>query len=263
MAVVKKLKVIGIIPARMGSSRFPGKPMVRICGMPMIGHVYFRSKMSRLLDEVIVATCDQEIFDYVHSIGGKAVMTASSHQRASDRAAEAMQKFEKNSGSKVRIAVMIQGDEPMLNPAMLDAVVRPLIKNDLLIANLMTPLEAQHHDDPNDVKVVVDKKQNALYFSREPIPSSKKSTGKLPIWKQIGIIAFQRDFLLKFLRLPSTPLEKIESVDMLRVLEHGYDLKMVPVFDKTYGVDIPEHVHLVERLLRKNVLSKKYLKFKD
>jgi 3-deoxy-manno-octulosonate cytidylyltransferase (CMP-KDO synthetase) len=260
VAIKKKLPVIGIIPARMAATRFPGKPMVKICGMPMIGHVYFRSKMSRLLDEVIVATCDKEIFDYIHSIGGKAVMTSHSHQRASDRAAEAMQKFEKTLGRRVGIAVMIQGDEPMLNPATLDAVVQPLIKKNLLIANLMTPLEASHHDDRNDVKVVVDKNQNALYFSRAPIPFSKNFSGELPIWKQIGIIAFQRDFLLKFLKLPHTPLEKIESVDMLRVLEHGYDLKMVPVFDKTYGVDIPGHVRLVERLLKKNVLSKKYLK---
>jgi len=253
-------KIVGIIPARMAATRFPGKPMIKICGMPMIGHVYFRSQMSRLLDDVIVATCDAEIFDYVHSIGGKAVMTSTSHQRASDRAAEAMQKYEKASKFKVSIAVMIQGDEPMLNPATIDAVVKPLMKSERLIANLMTTLEADHHADYNDVKVVVDQKFRALYFSREPIPSTKKSKEKINLWKQIGIIAFKRDFLLKYLKLPSTPLEKAESVDMLRVLEHGYELQMVPVFDKTYGVDVPEHVPLVEKLLKKDALAKKYLK---
>lgn len=258
--VNSKGKIVGIIPARMAASRFPGKPMVKICGMAMIGHVYFRSRMSRLLDDVIVATCDQEIFDYVHSIGGKAVMTATTHQRASDRAAEAMQKYEKSTKSRVSIAVMIQGDEPILNPTTIDAVIKPLIKTERLIANLITPLDPQNHADFNDVKVVVDQKFRALYFSREPIPSTKKYKEKVDLWKQIGIIAFKRDFLLKYLKLAATPLEKAESVDMLRVLEHGYELQMVPVYDQTYGVDVPGHVPLVEKLLKKDVLAQKYLK---
>lgn len=256
----KKNLIIGIIPARMAASRFPGKPMAKICGMPMIGHVYFRSKMSRLLDEAVVATCDKEIFDYVISIGGKAIMTSVKHQRASDRAAEAMKKFERAYGKKVSIAVMIQGDEPMLKPRMLDAVIKPLVADqELLITNLMAPLERDHMADVNTVKVVVDKNNFALYFSREPIPSPKKWAGPMVAWKQIGIIAFRRDFLLKFLQLTPTSLEKIESVDMLRVLEHGYDLKMVPIKDETWGVDTPEHLQTIEDLLKQDVLSRKYL----
>lgn len=261
MKTKKNSLIVGIIPARMGSSRFPGKPMAKICGMPMIGHVYFRSKMSRLLDETVVATCDKEIFDYIISIGGRAMMTSLKHQRASDRAAEAMTKFEKASGKKVGIAVMIQGDEPMLKPGMVDAVIKPLLaQDDLQITNLMKGLEVKDMPDVNTVKVVVDCNKEALYFSREPIPFSKKWPGSIPAWKQIGIIAFRRDFLLKFLRLPHTPLEKIESVDMLRVLEHGYDLRMVPIKEETYGVDTPEHLSFVEKILKKDKLSRRYLK---
>ena len=132
------MKIIGIIPARLASSRLPNKPMADILGMPMIGHVYFRSKMSSIFDEVYVATCDKEIYDYITGIGGKAVMTADTHERASDRTAEALLKVENETGSKVDIVVMIQGDEPMITPEMISAAVQPLLEdNSLNITNLM------------------------------------------------------------------------------------------------------------------------------
>ena len=134
--------IIGIIPARMGSSRFPGKPMAKIAGVPMIGHCYFRAAMSRTLDAVYVATCDEEIADYVHSVGGKAIMTSPDHQRASDRTAEALKHIEDETGQSVDIVVMIQGDEPMLRPAMIDEAVAPMLKDDsILVTNLMAPLK--------------------------------------------------------------------------------------------------------------------------
>ena len=132
------MNIIGIIPSRLASSRLPQKPMADILGMPMIGHVYFRSKLSSMLNEVYVATCDQAIVDYIESIGGKAIMTADTHEHASDRTAEALLKIEQTTGEKVDIVVMIQGDEPMITPEMISASVEPLLNDQsLMITNLM------------------------------------------------------------------------------------------------------------------------------
>lgn len=256
------MNIIGIIPARMGSSRFPGKPLMKILGIPMVGHVYFRSKMSKLLSEVYVATCDKEIAEYVASIGGKAIMTKDTHERATDRTAEAMEKIEAETGNKVDIVVMIQGDEPMVTPDMIDAAVQPLITNEtVFVSNLMAPLlSAEEHDDKNEVKVVVDRASDALYFSREAIPSRWKLGTNVAMNKQVCIIPFRRDFLLKFNALESTPLEIAESVDMMRVLEHGYKVRMVlsPTAN-TYSVDTPEDLSCVESLLREDKIATQYL----
>jgi len=244
----------------MASSRFPGKPLAAICGIPMVGHVYLRSKISRTLGDVYVATCDNEIVRYIESIGGKAIMTADTHERASDRCAEAMTKIEEATGKKIDIVVMIQGDEPLLYPDMIDKSIEPLMKDDSIhVVNLMGPLKTrEEHDDPNEVKVVVDRNDLALYFSREPIPSWKKGAKELPMLKQICIIPFRRDYLLKFNALPQTPLEIVESVDMLRVLEHGDKVKMVPVDFDTYSVDTPEDLVKVELLMAKDPLFPSY-----
>lgn len=254
------MKIIGIIPARMASSRFPGKPLAKIQGIPMIGHVYFRSKLSGLLDEVYIATCDQDVKDYARSIGANAIMTSSSHERASDRAAEAMQKIEKEQGKKMEIVVMIQGDEPMLYPEMIDDAIRPLQEDEeIQVVNLMAKMDSrEEHDDPNEVKVVVDRRGFALYFSREPIPSRKKGVDDVPMLKQVCIIPFRRDFLLMFNKLTPTPLEIIESVDMLRVLEHGYRVKMVISDRRTYSVDTPEDLACVEICMKDDELIKQY-----
>lgn len=254
------MNIIGIIPARLASSRFPGKPLAKICDVPMVGHVYFRSKMSKALREVYVATCDKEIADYVISIGGKAVMTSNTHERASDRTSEAMIKIEQESERRVDIAVMIQGDEPMLYPKMIDEAIKPMLEDDnILITNLMSPLKSRYeHEDLHEVKVVVDKKNYALYFSREPIPSWKKGAKSVPMLKQVCIIPFRRDFLIKFNELEPTPLEIVESVDMLRVLEHGYRVKMVLTEFSTYSVDTKEDLMKVEDLMKSDKLVTKY-----
>lgn len=254
-------KIIGIIPARMESSRYPGKPLAKINGIPMIGHVYFRSKMSKLLDKVYVATCNQEIADYIESIDGKAIMTSNKHKRASDRIAEALLKIEKSTNKKIDIVVMIQGDEPMIYPEMIDEAVKPLIDYDnILVSNLMAPLKnKKEHDDPNEVKVVVDKDNFALYFSREPIPSDKKESNNCYRNKQVCIIPFKRDFLIKFNELEPTPLEKIESIDMLRVIEHGYKVKMIPTKYDTYSVDTKKDLEHVEKMMQDDSLIQKYL----
>lgn len=254
------MKVFGIIPARMASSRFPNKPMAEILGMPMIGHVYHRCKMSKILMDVWVATCDREIYDYIESTGGKAVMTSDAHERASDRCAEAMLKIEQNTKQRIDIVVMIQGDEPMISPEMIDEAVKPLLEDESIqTVNLMSTMKSrEEHNDPNEVKVVVDKNNFALYFSREPIPSWKKGAKEVPMLKQVCIILFRRYFLLRFNNLPQTPLEIIESVDMLRVLEHGYKVKMVLTNCETYSVDTIEDLRKVERLMENDKLIMQY-----
>jgi len=253
-------KIIGIIPARMGSSRFPGKPMAKINGIPMVGHVYYRSKMSSKLDDVYVATCDKEIADYINLIGGKAIMTSDKHKRASDRVAEALGKIENQIGGKVDIIVLLQGDEPMIFPEMIDEAVQPFLNNDeIVVTNLMAPIRTiQEFQDPNEVKVVVDNKNYALYYSREPIPSNKKEPNEKYMFKQVCIIPFTRDFLIKFNQLEPTPLEVIESVDMMRILEHGYKVKMVPTNYDTYSVDTKEDLSRVEKLMKADKLIQKY-----
>lgn len=256
------MNIIGIIPARMASSRLPNKPMTNILGMPMIGHVYFRSKMSSILDEVYVATCDKEIVDYITSIGGKAIMTADTHERASDRTAEALITIEKETGKKVDIVVMIQGDEPMITPEMVSAAVQPLLDEaDLNITNLMERMATiEEHEDPAEVKVVVDKANNALYFSREPIPSRKKGVSNVPMLKQVCIIPFRRDFLIEYNEMEQTPLEIIESVDMNRLIENGIPIRMVMREEETFSVDTKSDLDRVNALMEGDVLTKKYLK---
>lgn len=255
------MNIIGIIPARMASSRFPSKPLFPIAGVPMIGHVYFRSKMSQMLSEVYVATCDAEIKDYMDVIGGKTIMTLDTHERASDRTAEAMLKIEDSDGKPVDVVVMIQGDEPMLHPDMIDLAVQPLLKDaQVQVVNLMGELHSlEEENDPNEVKVVVDRLGDAIYFSREPIPSRKKGASNFKGRKQVCIIPFRREFLLQFNRMAQTPLEIIESVDMLRLIENGYKVRMISSDYDTYSVDTSEDAKRVETLLRDDVLLKQYL----
>ncbi len=254
------MNIIGIIPARMASSRFPGKPLAKINGIPMIKHVFCRSRMSSLLDEVYVATCDQEIFDYITNIGGTAVMTSDQHERASDRTAEALEHIERKTEQRSDIVVMIQGDEPMLRPEMIDEAVGPLLEAEsILVSNLMAPLKSkEEQDDTNEIKVVVNKNNFALYFSRVPIPTRCRKGENIPMNKQVCIIPFQRDFLLKFNELEPTPLELAESVDMMRVLEHGYNVKMVPTKYDVYSVDTENDRAKVEKLMNHDDLIPQY-----
>ncbi len=253
------MKIVGIIPARMASTRFPGKPLAKICEMPMIAHVYLRSKMCKSLDGIYVATCDKEIAEYVESIDGKVIMTSDAHKRASDRTTEAMLRIEEATGKKIDIVVMIQGDEPMLRPEMIDKAIKPMLEDDTIpVVNLVAPLKSrEEEDDPNEVKVVVDLDFYALYFSREPIPSRKKAADSFVMYKQVCIIPFRRDFLRTFNKLSPTPLEIVESIDMLRVLEHGYKVKTVLSRFDTYSVDTPDDLREVEKLIKDDSLKEK------
>ena len=254
------MNIIGIIPARMGSSRFPGKPLATIAGMPMIEHVYKRVVASDKLAGAYVATCDAEIKEVVESFGGKAVMTKDSHERASDRVAEAMLKIEEATKERVDIPVMIQGDEPLVFPEMIAEAVDPMLEDArILVTNLMGSLKSkQEQEDRNEIKVVIDKEDNALYFSREPIPSKSKTTADIAVYKQVCIIPFRREFLLEFNALAQTPLEIIESIDMLRVLENGRKVKMVKTQFETYSVDTKEDLKRAERVMLKDYLYQGY-----
>ena len=255
------MNIISIIPARMGSSRFPGKPMKEILGIPMIGHVFKRVKMCETLKEVYVATCDTEIFNYIESLGGKAVMTSDSHERCADRCAEAMLKIEKDTGQKCDIIVIVQGDEPLTFPQMIDEAVKPMIEDsNITITNLVADLNSvEAFENPNEVKVVMDKNNNALYFSREPIPSRQKS--KLGFMKkQVCVIPFKRDFLLEYNKMEQTPLEKIESVDMMRIIENGGKVKMCNTNYTTKAVDSKEDLDLVSEIMKDDELFQHYKK---
>lgn len=245
------MKVIAIIPARMESSRFPGKPMAKLLDKPMIGHVYERVSQTRLADTVVVATCNQEIFDYIESIGGRAVMTANTHERASDRCAEALLKVESELSARFDVVVMVQGDEPMIHPNMIEEAVQPLVDDpEINVVNLLGEIKNDSEfEDRNCIKVVCDIHGNALYFSREPIPSRSK-VSRVPMGKQVCVIPFRRDYLIAYTNLAPTPLEIVESVDMMRILEHGENVYMRPTRYVSQAVDTPEDLEKVEDLMR-------------
>jgi len=244
------MNILALIPARMGSSRFPGKPLAKIHGKPMIGHVYDRVSKCDLLIKTVVATCDNEILEYIESIGGEAVMTGSHHERASDRCAEALSILEKSDGIKYDIIVMVQGDEPMTHPNMIEESVKPMLNDSsILVTNLLGNIKNNDEfEDRNCIKVVCDLNSDALYFSREPVPSRKY--GKVEMKKQVCVIPFRREFLLKYISLEPTPLEIAESVDMMRVMEHGHKVRMVPTLYDTHAVDTVEDLKKVEKLMQ-------------
>ena len=254
------MKSIAIIPARMGSSRFPGKPMKEIHGVPMIGHCYLRTKMCKDLFETYVATCDKEIYDYIKSINGNVVMTSASHEMACDRASEAMIKIEKEINSKIDIVVMVQGDEPMVTPEMISESLKPFTEDPTVnIVNLMSEMETvKEFEDPNEVKVVVDTNSNAIYFSREAVPSQKKFSSEVPMLKQVCVIPFRRQYLLNFNAMTRTSLEIIESIDMLRIIENGEKIRMVMTAVNSLSVDTPYDLDRVRKVMLNDPLIKKY-----
>ena len=229
------MKATVIIPARMGATRFPGKPLADICGKPMIQWVYERASQAKSIFHVLVATCDQEIADAVRSFGGEVVMTSDKHRSGTDRLAEAAAKLDTD------VIVNVQGDEPLIDPASIERAVQPFIDDPSTnMTSLMVPIDAESAKDPNLVKVVVTQDNNALYFSRSPIPYERKPLETRSIYGHVGLYAYTKDFLLKFASLEPTPLEMAESLEQLRVLEHGYRIKMVEIADRPLGVDTEE-----------------------
>ena len=241
-----KPKVIGIIPARYASSRFPGKILVEIAGKPMIQRVYEQSYKSLLLDELLVATDDQRVIDCVTGFGGKAIMTAGHHQSGTDRIAEVMTKRSED------IVVNIQGDQPLLDPVMIDETVQPLIDNpDIQMSTIKTRIEQESYQDPAVVKVVTDMAGFALYFSRSLVPFPREEK-EIAVFEHVGLYVYRKDFLLHIAKLPQSPLEKIELLEQLRVLENGFKIYVVETkSDRAAGVsvDTPEDLADVEKII--------------
>ena len=247
------MKVLALIPARLASTRFPNKPLAQILEKSMLQHIVERVQLCKEIDQVAVATCDQEIIDHVQSLGHQAIMTSDLHERASDRCAEAVTKLEKSENTKYDIVVMVQGDEPMTDPRMLSDVLRPFTNDpNLQVVNLYADIQPGEFTSTNCVKVVMDLVGNALYMSRAPIPVSMDGIER-PSGKQLGLIAFRRQALQKFTELTPTPLEVNESVDMLRFLEHGIEIRMQRTIYRTHAVDIPSDIAEVERLMKQQI----------
>lgn len=244
------MKHLALIPARMGSSRFPGKPLAPIAGKPMIGHIVERVSACRLLTHTAVATPDEEIAEYVRSIGASAVMTSHSHVRASDRCAEALAILEEEHGIRYDSVVMVQGDEPLVTAGMIEEALVPIeADSSVEVVNLLgTFTTEEEFESPHSIKVVVDSVSDALYFSRRPIPTGAPDA-KVPRYKQVCIIPFRRDFLIEYTNLTPTPLEIAESIDMLRVLEHGRKVRMVPTAYESHPVDTEEDLARVEQMM--------------
>jgi 3-deoxy-manno-octulosonate cytidylyltransferase (CMP-KDO synthetase) len=225
--------------------------MAEILGKPMIGHVYERVAKSELLLMTAVATCDHEIYDYIESIGGTAVMTADTYERASDRCAEALLKLEKDNNVKYDIVVMVQGDEPLVNPSLLDDLTKIFEDETIDIVNVMTRFsDVDDYTDRNNIKVVIDRDSDALYFSRQPIPFDPTQLNVNKAFMQTGIIAFRRDTLLDFNEIPESFLEVCESIDMNRVIENQGKVKMHLTADILIGVDVEADIAKVEELMK-------------
>lgn len=254
------MKAVGIIPARLAATRYPNKPMALIHGMPMVGHCYHRTRLTPGLSAAYVATCDDEIAKYVRSLGGSAIMTATSHTRATTRTAEAMQHIEAEIGERVDVVVMVQGDEPLILPATIGETLAHFSDPAVEIVNIMSRLRTREQFvDKNNVKVVVNQTNDALYFSREPIPSPWRGLEGVPMYMQTGIIAFRREVLLRFISMAETRLEQIESVDMNRVLETGGRIRMVLTEAVTIGVDTPQELKDAEELMLRDATMARYL----
>lgn len=237
-------RVVAVIPARMASSRFPDKPLAMIAGLPMIEHVRRRAQLAALVHDVVVATCDRAVADVVTAAGGKAVMTADTHERATGRVAEAMTTLAGD------VVAVIQGDEPLLMPDEIDRMVEPfLTRADLECVSVLSPLQSDaDYSNPSIVKAACDRSGHIMYFSRAPIPFFQRR-GQAPVFRETGLRAFRADFLQTYSRLPETPLERVESVDLMRVLEHGHKIFAVRTAAPTLGVDHPADVALVEAAL--------------
>jgi 3-deoxy-manno-octulosonate cytidylyltransferase (CMP-KDO synthetase) len=241
-------KVVVVIPARYGSTRLPGKPLVSLAGIPMIQRVYERAKMARRANHVIVATDDERIAKVVEGFGGEARMTRADHRTGTERVAEVAAHVAGD------VFVNVQGDEPLLDPAAVDTAVQALLEEPAAaISTVATPIKRPADImDPNVVKTVLDFDGNALYFSRAPIPWVRDSAGKIQVrhLKHLGLYVFQREALLEYPTLPQGDAERIEQLEQLRWMENAWKIRVAEVEHDAVSVDVPEDVARVEKLLR-------------
>ena len=246
------MEVIGIIPARYSSTRFQGKVLADILGKPMIQHVWERAKQAVVLDDLIIACDDERVARVAEEFGAKVAFTAKGHACGTDRICEVINPLD------VKIVINIQGDEPLIHPTMIDAVTQALLDDSSIsMATVMKTIEDPAViNDRNIVKVVIDKNNFALYFSRSPIPFHAKESGiRLPIYfKHIGLYGYTKDFLFIYKNLPVSYLERVECLEQLRVLEEGFRIKVIETKYDTIGVDTPEDLEKVKQYLQKEKL---------
>ena len=244
-------KILGVIPARFASTRFPGKVLAQIAGKTMLQHVYQRASLATYLTSVIIATDDDRVFDAAKSFGARVRMTRSDHLSGTDRAAEVA------SAEDAEIVVNIQGDEPLICPAAIDAALLPLVHDpDLVMATLKKRIEDRREiTDPNVVKVVTNGSGDAIYFSRCAIPFERETSGKTPYFKHIGLYVYRRDFLLGYSALPVGPLETAEHLEQLRALENAFSIRVVETDYESLGVDTPQDLERVSRLFGASILQ--------
>lgn len=247
------MRVTAVIPARFASTRFPGKPLAPLLDKPMIQWVYERTCTSIRVDRVIVATDDERIAAAVRGFGGEVALTSPDHPTGTDRLAEVA------AGLDSELIVNVQGDEPLIEPLMIDQAVAPLLEDaGIRMGTLKTAVTScEEFLNPNVVKVVCDRDDFALYFSRAPIPCARDLLADLPTnweqvqaWKHIGLYVYRREFLLQYPQLPATPLENLEKLEQLRALEHGVRIKAVTTGAASLGVDTPDDLRQVEARLR-------------
>jgi len=244
------VNIVGIIPARYASTRFPGKPLALIAGKPLIQHVVEQCQKARSLSEIIVATDDTRIFEVAHNFC-RVEMTLPDHPSGSDRIAEVAERISCDA------IVNIQGDEPLIDPNVVDAVANALAQNEMSTAATAIK-NLSEYDNPNVVKVVVNAAGRALYFSRRTIPylreaasrSASEQLAAFPFLKHLGIYGFRRGTLLRLVKFPVSPLENAEKLEQLRALDHGINIAIVKVNYDSVGVDMPEDVAKVEKILR-------------
>lgn len=241
------MKILCVIPARYASTRLPGKPLKDVAGKPMICRVYDRASQAKTLSGVVVATDDDRILRAVEEHGGRAMMTAKDHPTGTDRLAEVAAAY-----PDVDLIINVQGDEPLIEPSLIDELGRAFDGDDgLQMATVMTPMEDEaEQKNPNNVKVVTDKNGCALYFSRSLLPYPRNDAGT-PVYKHIGIYAYRREFLLAYAKMEPTPLERAESLEQLRALENGYKIKCIRTDARFVGVDTPEDLAKVNEIYRK------------
>jgi 3-deoxy-manno-octulosonate cytidylyltransferase (CMP-KDO synthetase) len=242
-------KVVVVIPARYGATRLPGKPLVQLAGKAMIQRVYERAKLAQTASRVIVATDDERIRQAVEAFGGEARMTRADHRTGTERVAEVAAHVDGD------VFVNVQGDEPLLDPAAVDTAVNALLEEPRAdVATVATPIKTPADImDPNVCKVVLDFDDNALYFSRAPIPWVRDTAAKIQVrhLKHLGLYVFQRDALLEYATLPQGELERIEQLEQLRWMENGVKIRVAEVEHDAVSVDVPEDVARVEKLLQK------------
>ena len=239
------MKVLCVIPARFASTRLPGKPLKDIAGKPMVVRVYERASKAARVDEVLVATDDERIKAAVEAAGGRAMLTRADHPTGTDRLAEVAETY-----PEVDVIVNVQGDEPLIEPALIDKLAEQFESApELQMATVKTRIEDEEEQkNPNNVKVVCDQQGYALYFSRSLMPYPRKEG--CPVFKHIGIYAYRRDFLMKYAKMAPTPLEKAESLEQLRALENGYRIKVVETSSHFVGVDTAEDLAKVNEIYR-------------